>query len=54
MNEMLKRIKRVEKGYWVFVLLMAIGTAIGEMSILKCVCWALIIGYLAWKMSGDE
>lgn len=34
--------------------MIAIGTVIGEMSILKCVCGAAVIGYLAWKMWGDE
>ncbi len=53
-DEMLKRIKRVEKSFWIMVLLMAIGTINGKMSIIKGVCWIVIIGYLIWKMSGDE
>lgn len=51
---MLKRIKKVKKLDWLFVLLLAIGTTYGEISILKCVCWAVVAGYLLWKMSGDE
>ena len=53
-NEMLERIKRVKKTDWLFVLLMAIGTINGKISILKCICWVVVIGYLVWKMSGDE
>ena len=51
---MKERIKRVSKGYWLLVALLLIADLNSEPSWLMLLTWAVVIGYLAWKMSGGE
>ena len=53
-NEMLKRIKRVSKGYWGLVVLLVISSWNTEPSVLLYITWTIVTGYLIWKMSGEE
>ena len=53
-TKMKERIKRVSKGYWLLVALLLIADLNSEPSWLMLLTWAVVIGYLAWKMSGGE
>lgn len=51
---MLKRIKRVKKGYWGLVALLMISSWNSEPSALLYITWGIVAGYLIWKMKGEE
>ena len=53
-NELRERTKRVSKGYWVLVMLLIMSTCNSEPSVLLYIAWAVVVGYLVWKMQGDE
>lgn len=53
-NKLLKRIKRVSKGYWVLVMLLIMSTCNSEPSVLLYIAWTVVVGYLVWKMQGEE
>ncbi|MEE0457371.1 MAG: hypothetical protein UC944_02760, partial [Anaerovibrio sp.] len=49
---MLKRIKRISKGYWGLVVLLMVSSWNSEPSVLLYITWAVVVGYLIWKMKG--
>ena len=49
-----ERIKRVSKGYWLLVALLLIADFNREPSWLMLLKWAVVIGYLVWKISKNE
>lgn len=53
-NKFLKRIKRVSKGYWALVMLLAVSSYHGKPSVLLYIAWAVVAGYLVWKMQEEE
>ncbi|MDY4883431.1 MAG: hypothetical protein SO129_03520, partial [Anaerovibrio sp.] len=53
-SEMLKRIKRISKGYWGLVVLLMVSSWNSEPSVLLYITWAVVVGYLIWKMKGAE
>ena len=46
---MLKRIKRVSKGYWGLVVLLVISSWNTEPSVFLYITWTIVTGYLIWK-----
>jgi len=53
-SEMLKRIKRVKKGYWGLVALLMISSWNSEPSALLYLTWAIVAGYLIWKIKVEK
>ena len=53
-SEMLKRIKSISKGYWGLVVLLMVSSWNSEPSVLLYITWAVVVGYLIWKMKGAE
>ena len=51
---MLKRIKKVRKGYWGLVALLMISSWNSEPSALLYITWAIVAGYLIWKIKVEK